>query len=147
MTLTNLGNPDLSALPPPEPNSAHAIPSAPPAWYAEPGTGRQRWWNGSAWGDYAPPAPLPPPAYPAVATQGTNGLAIASLVLGILWGYGLLSVLAIIFGAIGLKQTAQRNQGGRGMAIAGLVLGIVGATIALILIIAAASASNSYSGY
>jgi hypothetical protein len=70
-------------------------------------------------------------------------MAIAALVLGLLWGYGLLSVLAIIFGAIGMKQTADRNQNGRGLAIAGLVLGIVGAAIALILIIAAASSTTT----
>ncbi len=72
-------------------------------------------------------------------------MAVAALVLGLLWGYGLLSVLAIIFGAIGLKQTGERNQSGRGLAIAGLVLGIVGASIALILIVVAASASSSAS--
>jgi hypothetical protein len=70
-------------------------------------------------------------------------MAIAALVLGLLWGYGLLSILAIIFGAIGMKQTADRNQSGRGLAIAGLVLGIVGAAIALILIIVAASATTT----
>lgn len=72
-------------------------------------------------------------------------MAVAALVLGLVWGYGIASVLAIVFGAIGIKQTGERNQSGRGLAIAGLVLGIVGATIALILIIAAASASSSAS--
>jgi hypothetical protein len=146
MTISGPSDADLSTLPPPDPERAqNATPSAPSGWYSEPGTGRQRWWTGAVWGDYAPPSP---PSYSAVATQGTNGLAIASLVLGILWGYGLFSVLAIIFGAVGLKQTAERNQGGRGMATAGLVLGIVGAALALILIIAAASATTTtYSGY
>jgi hypothetical protein len=121
---------------------------ASPGWYSEPGSGRQRWWSGSTWGDYA--ASSPPAAASAgtvASTSGTNGLAVAALVLGILWGYGLLSILAIIFGAIGLNQTRQRNQGGRGLAMAGLILGIVGAAGALILIIAAATASNSGTTY
>jgi hypothetical protein len=120
--------------------SVGQLPAA--GWYPEPGTGHQRWWTGTVWGDYAPP-PIPAAASVAPATTGTNGMAIAALVLGLLWGYGLLSILAIVFGAIGMKQTADRNQSGRGLAIAGLVLGIVGAAIALILIIAAASATTT----
>jgi Domain of unknown function (DUF4190)/Protein of unknown function (DUF2510) len=128
---------------PAEPSAAPPGSTMPPAgWYPEPGTGIQRWWTGSSWGDYAVSAPMSPPVT-AVSTRGTNGMAIASLVLGLLWGYGLLSILAIIFGAIGMKQTGERNQSGRGLAIAGLVLGIVGAVIALVVIIAAASATNT----
>ncbi len=61
---------------------------------------------------------------------GNSGMAIASLVLGLV-GIPLCmcfipSLLAIIFGAIGLNQIKQNPRlGGRGMAIAGLVLGIV----------------------
>ena len=58
----------------------------------------------------------------------TNGLAIASLVLGILWLYWVGSVLALVFGYIARRQIAQRQglQGGRGLATAGIVLGWVG---------------------
>jgi hypothetical protein len=59
----------------------------------------------------------------------THGLAVAALVCGILgiFTFGILSILAIIFGAISLKKI-KRSGGfytGRGMAIAGLVLGII----------------------
>lgn len=74
-------------------------------------------------------------------------MAVAALVLGLCWGYGLLSILAIIFGAIGRKQTAERGQGGHGLATAGLILGIVGAVIAGIVIIAAASTTNVQTAY
>jgi hypothetical protein len=61
----------------------------------------------------------------------SNGMATASLVLGIL-GFLLpiLSILALIFGGIGISKA---NQGapGKGLATAGLVLGIVG-TLALL---------------
>ncbi|MCA1697684.1 MAG: DUF4190 domain-containing protein [Actinobacteria bacterium] len=38
-----------------------------------------------------------------------------------------LSILAIIFGAIARKQAIQRGQAGAGIALAGLILGIIGA--------------------
>jgi hypothetical protein len=58
----------------------------------------------------------------------TSGLAIASLVLGLLWLCGLGSLLALVFASVALSQIS-RSRGrleGKGMAIAGMVLGIVG---------------------
>jgi Domain of unknown function (DUF4190) len=63
-------------------------------------------------------------------------MAIASMVLGILWLYWIGSVLALIFGYIALKQIRERNQSGRGMAIAGVVLGWVGVGLLIIAIVA-----------
>jgi len=79
---------------------------------------------------------------PYLQQQGTNGFAIASMVLGIVWIYWIGSVLAIVFGFIARSQIRQRNQGGDGMAIAGIVLGIVGVVIAIIVIIVAIAATN-----
>ncbi|HEV3400949.1 MAG TPA: DUF4190 domain-containing protein [Acidimicrobiales bacterium] len=89
-----------------------------------------------------PPPPGQPQYYPGYGPppkQGTNGLAIASLVLGIVWIWGVTSVLAIIFGLIARRQIKERNESGDGMAIAGIVLGILGVVgaIALIVIFAA----------
>jgi len=91
---------------------------------------------------YPAPAPYAPhPAYasPIVVAGGTstNGFAIASLVLGIVWLYWLGSLLALIFGAVAISQIRKSNgrQTGEGMAIAGLVLGIVGLGLLLILVI------------
>lgn len=58
----------------------------------------------------------------------TSGLAVASLVLGILILCGIGSLLATIFGAVALGQIGRSggNLNGKGMAIAGLVLGILG---------------------
>lgn len=66
-----------------------------------------------------------------------NGLAIASLVLGILWIYWIGSILALIFGMVGKSQIDNSGgaQSGRGMAIAGIVLGWVGVGILLLFIL------------
>lgn len=75
---------------------------------------------------------LPPPAPVSVyvaapAQRQTSGFAVASLVLGILWLAGIGSVLAVVFGAIAIRQINQSGgrQSGKGMAVAGLVLGVV----------------------
>jgi hypothetical protein len=86
-----------------------------------------------------PPEHLPPPPgyVTHVQSQSTNGFAIASMVLGILWIEWVGSILAVIFGAIALRQIRARPAGGYGMAVAGLVLGIIGiCTLALIIVLA-----------
>lgn len=88
----------------------------------------------------------------AVIRVSTNGMAVASLVLGIVWLGGLGAVLALIFGIKARKQIDWSNgtQGGRGMATAGTVLGMVGVVGALIywaVIIVAATHTSSPSGY
>ncbi|NHZ70787.1 MAG: DUF4190 domain-containing protein [Proteobacteria bacterium] len=64
----------------------------------------------------------------APRAEKINGLAIASMVLGIVWIYWLGSILAVVFGHISLSQIKKSDgdQSGRGMAIAGLVLGYLG---------------------
>lgn len=58
-------------------------------------------------------------------------MAIASLVLGILWLYWIGSVLALVFGYVAKRQIDDSRglQGGRGMAVAGIVLGWIGVGI------------------
>lgn len=88
-------------------------------------------------------------ATPGSGGGGTNGLAIASLVLGIIWIYWVGSILAVIFGFVAKKQIERSGgtQGGSGMATAGIVLGFVGlATLILVIVfavIAAISASTA----
>lgn len=77
------------------------------------------------------------------APNTTNGMAIASMVLGIVWVYWIGSILALVFGYVALRQIRQRGQQGKGMAIAGIALGWVGAaTLVAIIIFAISSASN-----
>jgi len=57
----------------------------------------------------------------------TSGAAIASLVCGILGCIPFLtSILAVILGIVGIKQTGNPQRTGRGLAIAGLLLGLLG---------------------
>jgi hypothetical protein len=85
-----------------------------------------------------PPAPMqaPPPGYyygpPQAQKQSTNGFAIASLVLGIVWIYCIGSILALVFGYKARKQIDESNgrEGGRGLATAGIVLGWIGVGLA-----------------
>jgi len=119
--------------------------------------------------DFIPPAPAPgaPPQYPQGPPQGyspyppqpvyyqqvipakTNGMSIASLVLGIVglifgFMYVVPPILATIFGGVAIYKIgrSQVPVGGKGMAIAGLVMGIVGTAFWGILFLAVIGASS-----
>lgn len=67
-----------------------------------------------------------PAGYPyAVGEAPMCGLAVASLVCGIVWVYWITSILAIVFAAVALGKIQREGLRGRGLAIAGLVLGLV----------------------
>jgi Domain of unknown function (DUF4190) len=132
----------MSDWPPAEPPSPPPGPPAPGWWLASDGKYYPP--------EQAPAAPGPPPpnftAYSpyapgVVQATSTNGLAIASMVLGILWLYWVGSILALVFGYVARGQIdrAAGRQTGRGMAIAGIVLGWIGvASLALVIILAVA---------
>ena len=112
----------------------------PPAGYPPPGYGPP---PGGAYpppGYAPPPAGYPPPGYPGsgFGPERTSGMAIASLVLAVLWIGGLGSLLGLIFGIIALNKIskAQGRLGGKGISIAGTVIGALGvlATAALIAV-------------
>jgi hypothetical protein len=84
---------------------------------------------------YGPPPPYP---YPYAPPRPTNGMAIASMVLGIVWVYWIGSILALIFGYVALKEIRRSGQSGEGMAIAGIVLGWIGVgVLAIVLLLVA----------
>ncbi len=76
------------------------------------------------YGQQPPPYGMPPMSpiqgnpYQQGPPQGTNGLAIASLILGILS----MVLFSVILGVIALRQVKERNQNGRGLAIAGIAI-------------------------
>ncbi len=89
------------------------------------------------------PAPAPPPQVVGRPTfvqsrSSTNGLAVASLVVGLFWMWWIGSVLAVVFGHLALGQIARNGQSGRGLAIAGLVLGYIGLATLLFTLLAVA---------
>lgn len=87
-----------------------------------------------------------PAAGPGEEAAETNGLAIASLFLGIVWLFGIGSLLAIVLGYLGMKEISASNgrQGGRAIAITGVVVGIVGlASLAILLAFLLSSAHNA----
>lgn len=99
------------------PQDPYATPTAPPI----------------AQGAYGQPG-YPPPAYGAPPTGPPQGLAIASMVCGIVgllfFGFGLLiSVAAVILGHL----AQQRQAYARGFWITGLITGYVGVGLALIV--------------
>ena len=79
-----------------------------------------------------PPPPLPQPAAPsygapAPSASKTNGLAVASLVCGIVGCFTVTAIVAIVLGFIARNQIEQSGgtQQGSGMALAGIILGFV----------------------
>ena len=86
--------------------------------------------------------PYQPGYYPAVNTP-TSGLAIGSLVCGILelFTLGFAAIPAVILGHLARTQIRRTGERGDGMAIAGLVLGYLGIGIWTLIIIALAAKS------
>ncbi len=124
-------------------------------WYVDPiRSGEwERFWSGTSWsgrtrraGHRVESASLAPltelkgklpssetrrpdrPIGPPPGSKGTNGLAIASLVLGVLGWCGIGSLLAIVFGRQARDQirASEGAETGEGLAEAGIVLGQIG---------------------
>lgn len=92
-------------------------------------------------GPIAPVGNVSAPAGAAVSTRpprATSGSAVASLVLGILWIWGIGSLLAVLLGFRARSQIKRSNGavGGNGLAVAGITLGIVGVIGAVVLTLA-----------
>ncbi len=135
--------------PPPPPSGGPPQASAPPNPFAPPAP----YGPYGPVGGYAPPgqgpyAQYPPPYQPAgFQPPATNGLAIASFVLGLVgWvPCGVGSVVAIVLGFVARTQirSSHGRQGGDGLALAGIILGFLAiAFLIAILVLGAVSNSN-----
>ncbi len=111
----------------------------------------------------SPEPPARPQAHaagpPPIANQGSNGMAIAALVMGILTIVFfflfvplsfILGILGIIFGFIARGRARENpSVGGGGMALAGIITSIIGLLLALIVsvvigLLLGAAVSSSY---
>ena len=90
-----------------------------------------------------PPYGQQPYGYGYPPPQRTNGMAIASMVLGILWIYWIGSILALVFGYVAKKQIRERGDSGGGMATAGIVLGWVGIGLLAVVLLFVVIANSS----
>lgn len=115
--------PSYSATPYPPPAGYPQQPGYPPSNYPpQPGYPPQGGWPG------------PPPS-----STGTNGMAIAALVTGVIavfLGFFCVGfvpgIAAVILGIVALNQIKTTQQSGKGMAIAGIATGGVGVAIVVI---------------
>lgn len=89
--------------------------------------------------------PVAPPVQPQqIPPRPASGLAIASLILGILsivllclWFLSVpLGIIAIILGVVALNQAKAGRAGGKGMAKGGVICGIVGIALTILLTVA-----------
>ncbi len=115
--------PNQPVQPSPPPPSYPSYPQPQPQPYGQPNYG------------YPGATPYQPYGYPQ-PQQGTNGLAIGSLIASIL---GLCtcigSIVGIILGIIALNQIKERGGSGRGMAIAGICVGALGIVVAILWVV------------
>jgi len=84
-----------------------------------------------------PEAPTTEPGSGAGTSQGTttNGLAVASMVFGILWLAFVGSLVAVVLGHVSLRQIdrSEGRQDGRVFAVVGLALGYLGLAVFVVL--------------
>ena len=76
------------------------------------------------------------PYYGPAPARPTNGMAIASVVLGAVWLFWIGSVLALVFGYVSRGQIRRSGEGGDGLAVAGIVLGWVGVGFLALTVVA-----------
>jgi hypothetical protein len=142
--------PEAFAAPAPNPD-----PFAAPDLSAPPGYGAPPSYAPPPYGAPPPyPPPGPPGAWPAApypyAGQSTNGLAVTSLVLGLLGVFtcGVGSVIGIVLGFVSRDQIKRSwgRQTGSGMATAGIILGFLGAAFWLVIMIIAVVDSAGTTG-
>ena len=85
------------------------------------------------------------PHTPHIKTAPTNGLAMVSLVTGILSylghiipliGGGTMALIAIITGYIARRQIAQSGEQGKDIATIGIILGVINIAIVLLILFA-----------
>ncbi len=107
----------------------------------------------SGCGSYGPPGGYSSPAGGYPAPTQNNGMAIASLVLGIISllgicaaGFGgLLGIVAIILGVLARRKVKLGQAGQGGLAIGGIVTGAIGVVLGIVVIVYVVWIANIFS--
>jgi hypothetical protein len=94
--------------------------------------------GGSGVASYAPGGALSAP-------RPTSGLAIASLVLSVVWFWWITSIVGLVLGIVALRQIKERDLRGRGLAIAGIAISSLALVSLLIVFVVAIASSSSAS--
>jgi hypothetical protein len=115
-----------------QPPESGQYPQYPQPQYGQPQYGQPQYGQPPQYPpQYPPPYGQPPPYGYGYAQQpvGTNGMAIASLILAFLC-----SLAGLITGIIALNQIGKSGQNGRGLAIAGIIVSCVSIVIAVAIL-------------
>lgn len=136
-----------------------ADPAAGQAWGQQPGHGQ----TGAAAPGAATPAwgqqqPGYGQAYAPATPGGSNGLAITSMIIGIIsffLGFIVIGavggVVAVVLGFMGLRRIKEQPQGGRGLAITGIITGglaiLVGIGMMLFFFVIGAAVEQGSTGF
>lgn len=130
-------------------------PAAPPGWYPDQVNGGQRWWDGTAWGPYAPPEPRQLPLYPDARAATASATAseertwamwshLGPLLMGVaamLVTAGALSIFTFVFPLIVMNTIGSRSARVRAHAVESLnfqlsilIYGIVSFVLIFVLV-------------
>jgi uncharacterized membrane protein len=89
-------------------------------------------------GQVMAPVPVPVPHWrPAPPAPGTNALAVASLICGLLQPFsgGLTMIPAVVLGHVAHSQIRRSGERGGAMATIGLVLGWIGVSVVVLIVV------------
>ena len=103
-------------------DTASRSPAPPAGWYAEPGSGHQRYWDGSSWSPYAPA-----PFHPSVPADPNDGRTIMIVGYSMAGAALVLPIFGVAGMVLGIVTATKPRRSGHGAAIICLsvVLGAV----------------------
>lgn len=140
----------MSIPPPPGPHQPEPAqgPSPAPDPYGPPPQGQQPYgqpYGQQSYGQpYGPPYPTWGQGYsPYARPSSVNGLAVASLVLGVLCCF---PAVGLVLGVIALVQIRKKGQSGKGLAIAGSILSSLGLAL-WVTALATGGISDAWEGF
>ncbi|WCO66339.1 DUF4190 domain-containing protein [Iamia majanohamensis] len=136
--------PPSGGTPPPPPPGGSSLPP-PPGGGAPPPPPSGGFGAPPPSGGYPSAGGYGAPGYAPPAAKPSNGMAIGSLVCGILSFFtcGVLGLVAIVLGVLGLGKAKEQDGNGKGLAIGGIVTGVLGILLGVFLTFAVFLAADS----